>query len=321
MSEIDPRIAPKEFIVGTKEKSNLCYLTYMVKNKMNSQTSWEGWSDNSKNPNKFTNEWAFGFKIAGNNSRGWGKSVNRDHILIEHPLCKKTFELSLDNFLELAYAYNIEKGEIMAQLLVNNKRELIHPNRYMELLKEADKKDAKSLKRKTKLRIKATDLEIGKVYECANQGFPLIFLGTISLLWKNGAKATKYCYKSFGYPEKGRRVANDSLFYRRRSYNSSGQDKIMAWQADYCSKSRKPVSKAKKDINVFDTFTGQDWKVFIEEHESIHEENGRLNTYWLKEQDNDSRYRYGSYVNQSSKFSKITVNFLKEYLHNKQNRV
>ena len=125
-------IVPNELIVGIT--GNLCYVTYMEGKKMNSEKSWTNWSQNSAKPLIIKNEFSAGFKLGGVNGRWSRQASNADNLLIEHPLFKKCFEISLDRFIQIAKRCTIVNGVIDAELIMDKGRNIIFRDEYDKLV-------------------------------------------------------------------------------------------------------------------------------------------------------------------------------------------
>lgn len=175
-------IVPNELIVGIT--GNLCYVTYMEGKKMNSEKSWTNWSQNSTKPLIIKNEFSTGFKLGGVNGRWSRQASNADNLLIEHPLFKKCFEISLDRFIQIAKRCTIVNGVIDAELIMDKGRNIIFRDEYDKLVLAHSKKLVEQQKIKEKNsanKVKSADQVPGKFYVDAKSNNEYVYLGTATV--------------------------------------------------------------------------------------------------------------------------------------------
>lgn len=177
--ELNEAVVPKELIVGIS--GNLCYVTYMDGNKMNSEKSWTSWSSNAKNPLKVENKFSNGFKLGGVNGRWSRQASNADNLLIEHPLFNKCFEISLDRFIQIARRTTIVNGVIDAELIMDKNRNILFRDEYDALVLAHEKKVKEQMKIKEKnleTKVKNSDQVPGKFYKDSKTNNEYAYLGT-----------------------------------------------------------------------------------------------------------------------------------------------
>lgn len=198
---LDERIVPSELVVGISGK--LCFITY-YENKtnknplgvLNSKVSWTNWSANAKNPLIVTNKFMSGFKLAGVNGRYSRNAANSENMLIMHPAFKKSFEISMIRFMEIAAYSVITNGVFDKEFIVTKSRDIVSREEYDELVKSRDKEDSK--KNIAESALKSTKISSknqipGRVYKDAKNGRYFLFAGTLSIQTSTET-LTKYIY-------------------------------------------------------------------------------------------------------------------------------
>lgn len=286
-------IVPNELIVGIT--GNLCYVTYMEGKKMNSEKSWTNWSQNSAKPLIIKNEFSAGFKLGGVNGRWSRQASNADNLLIEHPLFKKCFELSLDRFIQIAKRCTIVNGVIDAELIMDKGRNIIFRDEYDKLVLAHSKKLVEQQKIKEKNsanKVKSTDQVPGKFYVDTKSNNEYVYLGTATVdsnikhvyIEANAVKSvhkteevkvrrnvgTTWTYDrvhSIKYPSicyvSGHSYEENELA-KKRATSDSYEDMYYYSEGGYnlrvvSSKISMAESVVKK--NIFDSYTEDDWKI------------------------------------------------------------
>lgn len=279
---IDKRVVPEELIVGIK--GDLCYVTFMQGKKMNSEASWRGWSSNSDNPLKVSNKFSTGFKIGGVNSRYSRQASNSENLLITHPLFNKSFELSLSRFTELAQSITIINGVIQEELIMDYSRDILT---YEDLAKQIlveDQKDVVKAERKATAalsKVKGKDQVPGKLYKEVSSGESIIYLGTALI---DGV--VKHIYeKPYSDEVVDAYITKDIKGFIGQDYTTFGDISFPYLVNGYvntdhlklgtnlqplaffhtksvnCSKSKKSLFSHDLDINIFDEYSDEDWKI------------------------------------------------------------
>lgn len=286
-------IVPNELIVGIT--GNLCYVTYMEGKKMNSEKSWTNWSQNSAKPLIIKNEFSAGFKLGGVNGRWSRQASNADNLLIEHPLFKKCFEISLDRFIQIAKRCTIVNGVIDAELIMDKGRNIIFRDEYDKLVLAHSKKLVEQQKIKEKNsanKVKSTDQVPGKFYVDTKSNNEYVYLGTATVdsnikhvyIEANAVKSvhkteevkvrrnvgTTWTYDrvhSIKYPSicyvSGHSYEENELA-KKRATSDSYEDMYYYSEGGYnlrvvSSKISMAESVVKK--NIFDSYTEDDWKI------------------------------------------------------------
>lgn len=286
-------IVPNELIVGIT--GNLCYVTYMEGKKMNSEKSWTNWSQNSTKPLIIKNEFSTGFKLGGVNGRWSRQASNADNLLIEHPLFKKCFEISLDRFIQIAKRCTIVNGVIDAELIMDKGRNIIFRDEYDKLVLAHSKKLVEQQKIKEKNsanKVKSTDQVPGKFYVDTKSNNEYVYLGTATVdsnikhvyIEANAVKSvhkteevkvrrnvgTTWTYDrvhSIKYPSicyvSGHSYEENELA-KKRATSDSYEDMYYYSEGGYnlrvvSSKISMAESVVKK--NIFDSYTEDDWKI------------------------------------------------------------
>ena len=196
--QVDERIVPKELVVGIS--GDLCYMTYYeTKGKvtdLNSKNSWTSWSSNAKKPLIVENKFMSGFKLAGVNGRWSRNASNSENMLIMHPAFKKSFEISMSRFMEIAKYSVITNGVFDQEFIVTKSRDIVNRDEYNALIKVRDKQDKAKLKKETELKdskISTKDQMPGRVYKDAKNGKYFLYAGSMTVTTSSGV-STKHVY-------------------------------------------------------------------------------------------------------------------------------
>lgn len=288
--ELNEAVVPKELIVGIS--GDLCYVTYMDGNKMNSEKSWTSWSSNAKTPLKIENKFSSGFKLGGVNSRWSRQASNADNLLISHPLFNKCFEISLDRFIEIARRTTIVNGVIDAELIMDKQRNILFRDEYDALVLAHEKKVKEQNKIKEKnleTKVKNSDQVPGKFYKDSKTNNEYVYLGTalVDDVLKHvyiEANAVKSIHKHTQVTLRKRLPNNncttetiDRLKYPSICYVSGRNfddgyshlkfnENDMYYYSDNSYHLRITISKismsaSNNTINIYDSYTEDDWKI------------------------------------------------------------
>lgn len=305
--KLDNRIVPEELIVGIT--GDLCYVTYEVNGKLNSETSWTNWSNNSDKPLRVNNEFSKGFVINGVNGRWSNQASNSDNLLIKHPLFDKSFELSLSRFCELASNQTIVDGEFQEEMIMDFNRNLLTRDEYEQRIIEHDIKDEEQ--RTTKLKnnenkVNSKDQVPGKAYLDRKNNKHYVFLGSVIV-----DDVKKFVYSELdGYYWNNEfeshtisnRYRNGSVIgsVRHPSIISYGYYDENYTRGDLSVvKTKKSMSLPKEElrnINIYDSYDENDWKSIYE----VYNKKGK--------------FRYGSYEENWAKSKEApSIRFKEDY--------
>jgi hypothetical protein len=318
--QLDKRVVPEELIVGIK--GDLCYVTYIQGKKLNSETSWTSWSQNSNNPLKITNKFNTGFKISGVNGRWSSQASNSENLLITHPLFNKDFELPLSRFTNLAQKVTIVNGEIQEELIMDFHRNILLKDEYLELVSEADEKakEKAELSSQAKVKkVKAKDQVPGMFYEDYISKQVYIYLGTARI-----DNNIKHVYFKAAGNDLQPHITEDITIWNSEDWrNREGRKEIVSHPSIvtahngvykptyYVSqynfsivKSKKSLSKPKNiklhNINIFREFSDEDWDL--------------IKTVYKFDDNHLKEYRHRSYNENWSKAEKgHAIHFREEY--------
>jgi len=180
---LNTKVAHNELVVGVK--GNLCYITFWenekTKKKLNSSKSWKAWSNNASNPILLQNGFVKGYKISGINGRNSSNALNSDNLLVEHPILKLSFEIGLDNLIEIMKVSTITKGVINIPLLIDNRRRLITKKEYDARVKEIYETEKRvNDKKRGPNRVRKNELVAGTPYTNIKDGKIILFIGTLT---------------------------------------------------------------------------------------------------------------------------------------------
>lgn len=150
-------------------------------NKINSELSWNSWRDQNIPIQKLENSFINGWEFSGTNTRYSSQALNKETLLIKHPLIEESFEISIEKFYEISKQSTIKNGVIDLEMALNNSRNPITKNEYLDQLEELKSKKLADELRKSKLvRVNSKDLKVGKQYIRQNGSYTIYF-GTFNV--------------------------------------------------------------------------------------------------------------------------------------------
>jgi hypothetical protein len=305
--QVDERIVPKELVVGIS--GDLCYMTYYeTKGKitdLNSKNSWTSWSSNAKKPLIVENKFMSGFKLAGVNGRWSRNASNSENMLIMHPAFKKSFEISMSRFMEIAKYSVITNGVFDQEFIVTKSRDIVSLDEYNALIKDHDKQDKAKNKKETALKaskISTKDQIPSRVYKDAKNGKYFLYLGSMTVTNSKGT-STKYVYLD------DVKTATESVQYSNYDFQSDertygetrecpsllhwwyGSDIPTVWTLTKSYRitvlnNKKQISLSElSDTDMFENYSDEDWNNI----ERLYNEVIQPNRYggfdgWYKEQ-------------------------------------